>query len=200
MFAEVASVFPPSLKGPIRELIMRLNSKNLWLILLGILLGLSVFVLGNMHAKRVGQASNQEKEIITSVPKIVSCAKSIKVLRGEMKNAKNPDATIAVEVENTNDIAVVAISLESVKKAGEVYSVLKHSFGTAEPTVIMNPHATATLRIEVANINPHAPLRIGSVMFADGSEEGCKSSLESMHESKREHEKIKADQNKKGGN
>jgi hypothetical protein len=36
-------------------------------------------------------------------------------------------------------------------------------------------------------------------MFADGSEEGCKSSIESMHESKREHEKIKADENKKGG-
>jgi hypothetical protein len=55
------------------------------------------------------------------------------------------------------------------------------------------------LKIEITNINPHAPLRIGSVMFADGSEEGCKSSIESMHESKREHEKIKADENKKGG-
>jgi hypothetical protein len=178
---------------------MLLNRNSLWFIFLGILLGLSVFVLGNMHSKRAGQESNQEKEIITSVPKIVSCAKSIKVLRGELKNAKNPDGTIAVEVENTNDIGVIAISLESVKKAGEVYSVLRHSFGTDQPIIIINPHATGTLKIEITNINPHAPLRIGSVMFADGSEEGCKSSIESMHESKREHEKIKADENKKGG-
>lgn len=98
---------------------------------------------------------------------------------------------VAVEVENTSDVGIIAISLDSVLDKIE-YIVRKSSFGAETPIVIIEPHNTHTLTIEASNISPGAHLQIGSVTYADGTEEGCATSLELMRASKKRYEKEKA--------
>lgn len=124
----------------------------------------------------------------TPAPEVVSCVKHIKVI------SRRVDATLAkvmVEVENTSDLGVVAISLEG-KKGNDTYTVRPNTFEADEPTVIIEPHARHTLGIELANISSNTPLQIGSVVYADGSEDGCEKSVKATRKSKAYHEQIKA--------
>lgn len=170
---------------------MQTRKQNVLAILLGVSIAIAIYGISYARTGRAKQDSPQQKEMITSVPEVVSCVKNIKVVKKEIKNAGNPDATVAVEVENTGDLGIIAISMESVK-GRESYGVLTSTFEANEPVAIIKPHATATLTIEVANVFPHVPLQIGSVMYTTGTEEGCDSSLKNMRDSKVMHEAQKA--------
>jgi hypothetical protein len=139
-------------------------------------------------------ATQEEKRGIDKLPTITSCVKNIKIVKKEIRNSGAPDGVIAVEVENTSDVGIIAISLESVKDRVDYY-VLESSFEADVPIIIIKPHGTRTITIETSNISPDARLQIGSVTYVDGTEEGCAASLELMRESKKAHEK-KRDQKK----
>jgi hypothetical protein len=54
---------------------------------------------------------------------------------------------------------------------------------------VIEPHQSARLTIEASNVYKDKPLQIGSVMFADGSEEVCREALELLHKVRAEEEK-----------
>jgi hypothetical protein len=167
---------------------MQFRRQNVLFILLGVSIGIAVFSITSVGRRRAQQdPSPQSKQKIASVPEIVSCVRNIRVAKAEITNAESPDAYLAIEVENTSDVGIIAISLESGRE-GEAYTELEESFGADEPIVIIEPHVTHNLGMPVANILPHMPLRIGSVMYANGTEEGCDLSLKLTHQLKRWHE------------
>lgn len=174
---------------------MQFRRQNVLFILLGVLIGLTVFVASSGRNRRAQQGTFEKKEIITAVPEIVNCVSHIRVLTAEITTDR-PDGYVTIMVENTSDVGIIAISIES-KKGKEGYSVIENTFGTDEPLVIIEPHSIHKLRMEVSNIRPGLPIQIGAVVFADGTEEGCTSSLESMHETKSRHEIEKAEKKAK---
>ena len=98
-------------------------------------------------------------------------------------------------VENTSDLEIIAVSLES-KKGKDTFTVLASTFEADEPTALIKPHETYILTMALSNTSPNVPLQIGSVMYLDGTEEGCEPSLKLMRHSKTYHERVKAE--KKG--
>jgi hypothetical protein len=152
---------------------------------LGVLIGLVFYSISLVGA------TNQEpvkKELIKNVPEIKSCVSSIRVISAKIKNPERPNAALVVELENTSDIGIIAISIDS-KTEKETYSVIRNTFGSDKPLAIIEPHSADSVRLELANIRPGAQIEIGSVTYMDGTEEGCSASVESMHQSKLSHEK-----------
>lgn len=160
-------------------------------VLVGVVLGTAVFTLVYARTKRVKQAPPPQKELVTSAPEVVSCVKNIKVISTTIKNP-GPVATVAVEVENTSDLAVIAIEVETTK-GKETYGVVESTFEADEPTAVIEPRATHILTVAAANLYPRVPLQIGSVMYADGTEDGCAASIKRMRDSKATHEARKAE-------
>lgn len=160
-------------------------------IFLGVSIGIALYGITSGWTKHVSQNPSTQKEKATLIPEVVSCVKNIRVVKAEIQNPQTEDATIVVQVENTSELGIIAISLES-GKGGKGYAVLESTFEADEPIVIIEPHATRILTMEVNNIHPRAPLQIGSVMYVDGTEEGCDSSIKRMHETKTMHESQRA--------
>lgn len=162
---------------------MQTRTLNVLFILLGVTLALAVWGVGWSRAKRAGQDAVPKKEITISVPEIVSCVNNIRVVKAEIKNPGTPDATAVVEVENTADIGIIAIAMEAAK-GRETYGVT-HGISFAinkEPMVVIAPHHTDTLTMAIRF--PNTPIQIGGIMYADGTEEGCDSALQTLHELK----------------
>jgi hypothetical protein len=153
---------------------------------------LGVFIGGALYAVSFANRSLLNQSSTTPAPEVVSCVKHIKVMNRRVDAAL---AKVFVEVENTSDLGVVAISLEG-KKGKDSYTVRPNTFEADEPKVIIEPHARHTLSMELANISSNTPLQIGSVVYADGSEDGCEASVKATRESKAYHERVRAE--KKG--
>jgi len=161
------------------------------LILAGVVLSLTFFFGVSGRSKSAKPEPNQKKEVIEVLPEIISCVPSIRIVKAEIKNAKKENAAVEIEIENMSEIGLVAISLDSTK-GGVSYSQTKSTFDSDSPLVIAEPHKTVTLKMEVSNLFPGVPLRIGSVMFANGEEEGCEASIKEMRETRAEHKAQKA--------
>lgn len=155
--------------------------KYLWAVVLGVLLGGVVYTV--VFPKKAMPAKGQ-----SSPPEVMSCVKNVKVTNRRIDEALN---RLVVEVENTGDLSIVSISLES-KKGKAVYTVRNSTFEADEPTVVIKPHERHELEMELANIAPKAHLQIGSVTYSDGTEDGCEESVQATRKSKTYHEEIKA--------
>lgn len=112
--------------------------------------------------------------------------KNVKVI-----NKRVDAAFLIVEVENTSELGIVAISLES-KKGNNTYTVRPSTFESDEVQNIIKPHERYELSMELANIRPNAQLQVGSVVYSDGTEDGCEASVQATRKAKAYHEQIKA--------
>jgi len=161
-------------------------------ILVGVGIGVSLYLIPFTKAWPVNQISSQPRATITSAPEVVSCVKTIRVIETTIKDVGTPHATVTVEVENTSDLGIIAVSLESTK-GKDTYTVLTSTFEADEPTPVIKPHETHTLSMGLSNVFSEVPLKIGSVVYVDGTEEGCESSLKTMRNSKTQHERVRAE-------
>lgn len=168
------------------------RKQYLTFVFLGMLVAVAAFIANSSRAKQQVPDPPQRQEATGSAPNVVSNFPNVKVRRVEIKDAGTPQARVAVEVENTAEVGIIAITLES-KKDGQAFIVsLRSSFeDDVEPTVVIKPNDVATLTMPMANTFRDVPLEIGSVMYADGSEIGDKHSLETMHKVKDHEKKVK---------
>lgn len=172
-----------------------INTKRyLAAVVLGCLLG------GMVYAIVFPKKSSQGESSADSPPEVLSCVKNIKVISRRIDASSDK---LIVEVENTSDVGIVSISLEA-KKGKNSYIVRSHTFEADEPLAIIKPHERHQLGMELSNIMllekeralidslPRAHLQIGSVVYADGTEDGCEKSVEATRKAKAYHEQIKA--------
>jgi len=167
---------------------MKSSKQYVLFILFGILIAAGLYSFNSVRAKIRKQEAKQQAP--ASVPKVLSCVKGIQIVRSEIENAGRPDASLAVEVKNITETGIVAIAMESTN-GKEAYTVTLRSSFQGNPRAVIESRETGTLRMEVGNIFPNALLRIGGVIYSDGTEEGCGSSLQTLHELKKEDEKKK---------
>ena len=156
-------------------------------LLLGACLAVGVYTLNFARASSQTPVSSQTKQTVPFTQEITSCVKGVRVVKADVRYPETPDAAVEVEIENVSNLGIVAVSMESIKCPESYTTTLRSSFTSKEPIVVIAPHKTATLTTSRSSVFPDVPLRLGSVIYADGTEEGCEDSLKTLHQVK-EHE------------
>jgi len=157
-------------------------------ILIGICLGIGLYTINVARAK-YRRSTNPQQLTLPYGMEVTSCAKGIRVLKAEVVKAGTPSATVEVQIENLSDFGIVAVAMDASKN-GESYTVtLRSSFKETKPTVVIKPHETGSLNMQL--FFGDVPLRIGSVFYENGTEEGCASSLKTLRE-------VRESENSKG--
>ena len=132
----------------------------------------------------------QEKsQTVDTLPLIISQVTGIEVVKATLKNPGTANPIAVLELKNKSKKAVIAVTVE-IGEPEEAGGITRSGFkeGDEPPSVVMEPKATTTIELPLNNAKPGEPIRVSGVMYADGSEEGETTALETMHTQK-EHDK-----------
>jgi len=148
---------------------------------------LSVIALSVIGVKAI--KSQQGK---TKLPVIISKSKNLEVVGVTILNEGEPHAAVALEVRNNSDKAVIAVAIVSGDDK-DASGITTNGFpeGDDPPFIVMEPYGTRTFEMPLSNLLPGKPLKIGGVAYADGTEEGDKMTLETMHGQKERSKAVK---------
>jgi hypothetical protein len=105
----------------------------------------------------------------------VKLVKADLIMQGELQAA-------ALELENTAYIGIVSITIDQIANKSKNGVTASGFTPDKPPIVVIEPGARKTLTL--GSLDETSPIRIGAVMFSDGTEEGCGSSLKTMRELK----------------
>lgn len=156
---------------------MRTRQLSALALVLGALIGLGLYSISSVRATKQEPV---KKDLIKKVPEIKSCVSTIEVLKAEIK-----DQIVEVEVKNIGEIGMTAIALTSAKGREAHTNSLSADFDESKtPIIVLQPEMTTILKMEVANIFKGFPLTISAVMYADGTDEGCTTSLQTLRKLK----------------
>src|SRR5882724_3135208 len=149
-------------------------------ILLGAFLAVGVYALNFGRARYQRPGSPQTTQTVPFTQPITSCSKGVRVVKAEVTDAGTPDATVKVQIENLSDLGITAVSLEATNGRASYTVTLRSSFKEDRPIIVIKPHQTDTLIMGL--VFGDVPLQIGGVFYENGTEEGCASSLKTLHE------------------
>ena len=142
-------------------------------------------------------ASRPQQQI--EPPSIVSKVRSLKILYTEIKG-EGVEADAIIIIYNDTDTPVTAICIEvNDGKDAAGFTLNNFNESTESPKAVLEPYSAITVEFPLAHlrhVKPGTPIRIGGVMFADGTEEGDEDSLDTMHGQKAHY---KAQKPKKDG-
>lgn len=159
---------------------MRIQIKTLMLIVIGVSIGFAIW-LGFLGGARGASQEKPKRPALSKLPPIKSCVEHIKLVKAELIN-QGDSQVASLELENQAYVGVISISLETIVDKAK-YGVLESGFSPDKPpAIVIAPGERKT--ITIGNLGPDSPIRIGAVTFADGTEEGCESSLKRMREMK----------------
>lgn len=141
------------------------------------LIGASLISVGVFSAKRTQSKKQIEQSPrVTSMPAVFSHVKSLEVVNAWIVNAGTAAAGVRVEIRNNSDKDVMAVDL-ACGEGGITRSGLDDE---EHPIVVIKPHDTATIEMNFGEMTFGAPLIVGGVIYADGTEEGDEASLKPM--------------------
>lgn len=128
-------------------------------------------------------ARRQNQRPTPELPRIVSSVRSLEVVRANLEGQD----TLAIEIRNNSDKPIIAVSVESGSDR-DASGVSRAGFrdGGGPPVVILEPQGTLTVHMPLSYVRPNAPVRVSSVIYADGSGEGDEASLGTLRR-QREH-------------
>ncbi|MGZ5435854.1 MAG: hypothetical protein ACXWID_04465 [Pyrinomonadaceae bacterium] len=158
-----------------------MTKKFMGCIAVGVCFGVVGWLALLSPATGASQEKAPKRPLLTELPKIKNCTQHIKLVKAELL-MQGDSQVAALELENLAYVGVVSLSVEQLVNR-ERHSVVPSGFTPYEPPQnVIAPGGRIT--ITLGNLGPKAPIRIGGAMFADGTEEGCDSSLKSMRELK----------------
>jgi hypothetical protein len=131
----------------------------------------------------------ETKQTIDIMPLIISQVKDIEVVKATLEDKGTDHPFAVLVIKNKSDKPVIAVSVE-IGEPEEADGVTVNGFkeGDEPPSVIMEPNASVRALLSLNNAKPGEPIRVSAVVYADGSEEGEKTALETIH-AQREHDK-----------
>jgi hypothetical protein len=166
---------------------------NLLAIILGVCVAASIYA-ALAHGGKTRQ--RPQKTQIQTLPKMTSCVSALKVQSAFFRKPDpNSDSMeLVLQLMNDSDTSIVAVSIEwTSKKDHTKQSLVTNSFGADTPKILAAPHSLYEAAIPVNNLPSDASVQVGSVIFADGTEDGCTSSLKDLRELKSKHERKEKD-------
>jgi len=169
---------------------MRTYIKAISLIVVGVWIGLVAWFGFLSPATRAAQET-PKRPLLTKLPPIKNCTEHIKLIKAELR-MQGESQVAALEVQNEGYIGVISISVEQLANR-ERHSSVESGFTLDQPPQIVIPPGER-MTITLGNLDAKPPIRIGGVIFTDGTEEGCQSSLKSMRELRDFHTKKEGPQ------
>lgn len=136
------------------------------------------FVLLDIGARGQQRAPKRYSEI----PEITSSVEGLEIEQTSLKDAGTLNAVVVIQLRNTSGKPIVAVDIESGNEndsSGQTVSGFHD--GALPASIIAQPNETLELEFPLANVLPGSPIRIGGVMYADGTEEGEERILKIMH-------------------
>jgi hypothetical protein len=169
---------------------MRIVTRTAMFAFIGVCLGMIVW-FGILKPVSGASQEKPKRPLLSKLPPIKNCTEHVKLLNAEL--VMWGDSQVAsLEVQNEAYVGIVAISLEQTANK-QKQSIEKNGFRPdGPPLVVIAPGERKKLTI--GNLGDKSPIRIGGVIFSDGEEEGCGSSLKSLHQSRAYYTKKGADQ------
>lgn len=156
---------------------------------------ITIALLAFTVLKRDAQGQQEQPERVMELPQIVSKISNLRIVNAKVESEGKSEARAILEIENTSDKSIVAIAIESGDdKDASGTNLNGFNEGDKPPTIVVKPSEIFKMEMPLANLRPGFPIRVSGVMYADGTEEGEKATLGTMHRQK-EHYKNK----KKGG-
>ena len=164
-----------------------------WFVLFGalVLVTASVITVVVISAKRQQPKTQQPKEWLTSIPRVLSKVKDLEIINERIVRPNTDTAGVTFDILNKSNRAVMAVRIAS----GHA-SISKDGLEDEEhPIVIIEPYGS--LPAEMTDLTPGAPIEISSATFQDATEEGDTSSVEFMQKLRvRERARHKAEREK----
>lgn len=169
-----------------------LKAKLLVAVGAGILLVVSAVALtkSNRTNPTLPKDQQETKQTIDTLPLVVSNVKKIEVTKATLKNPGTNKAVAVLELKNKSNKAVVAVSVE-IRDPDEADGITMNGFNGEDelPSTVIEPHGFITVELPLNNATPGEPIRVSGIVYADKSEDGEKTALETIH-SQREHSKA----------
>jgi hypothetical protein len=163
---------------------------NLLAVILGVCIAATIYA-ALVHGGKTKQALQQP--FITTLPKIKSCVPAL-IVQSSFFRKRDPNSDsmeLVLQLMNKSETSIVAVSIEWTSKKDHIeQSLVINSFGADEPKMLVAPHSLYEVAIPLGNIPPDASVQVGSVIYAEGKQEGCTNSLKGLRELKSRHEKA----------
>lgn len=147
------------------------------LLVLSSCLLLAVGVAGAVMARRQTQT--------VKVPKVISKVKNLEVVGVSLLREGEDSAALAIEIHNTSEKPVVAVSVESGNDKDAAGVDINGDIDDDQPKTIIEPYGTKTVELPVSDLLPGKPVKVAAAVFADGTEDGEAVALSSMREHRR---------------
>ncbi len=131
----------------------------------------------------------------SEIPQIISNVITLEIIELNLKKEGTTDAFVEIKIKNNSDKPIIAINLESGDEQNASGKTLSgfHD-GDVPPSVAFQPHEIFQVEFPLSNVMPGLPIRIGGVMYADGSEDGDEEILKTMRRQKESHKNKKTEE------
>jgi hypothetical protein len=143
-------------------------------------------------------ASIKRQQAAAYPPKVISKVKNLEVVSVTVEQeSPHPEPTVVIIIRNNSDQAVVSVAVESGDdKDASGISTDGFKEGDEPPSAVIEPYGTIKMEMLLSNLLPGKPLKVSGVMYADGSVDGEKLTIETIRGHK---ERARDGGNKKGG-
>ena len=156
---------------------------------LGVASLVATAVLAYARPEASASIGRQEAETSDKPPKIISKVKSLEVLGVTVERRGELSSVVVIEIRNNSDKPIIAVAAESGSdKDASGVSTTGFKGEDEPPVVVLAPRGLLKIRMPYSYVRPGAPIKIGGVMYLDGTEEGDEATLGTLRRQK-EHEK-----------
>lgn len=155
------------------------NRALLAVVILAAVTSVIAAVVYSQSVKQKPQQNFYQPAGVTEAPSVVSKVKDLEINGVRLLNQGTPAASVAIDVTNKRDAAVMSIDFVSGQQE---YSALGIDGLLEEdnPRVVIPPHTLQTFTWPLAEIIEGQTIFLASAIFADGKEEGDKRSLDGI--------------------
>jgi len=172
------------------------------LLVLLVVIAASVYTQASKFQKKETKQSNYghtyEPTSVTVAPEVKSDIKGLEISGVTLINQGTPAASIAIDVTNQREEAVMALDFISCKgdRSGMAMDGLLEE---ESPLVIIPPHSLRTFNWGVGAILEGTPVVLAAAVFSDGKEEGDKTSLNGINIGRRLYQQRRREEKARNG-
>lgn len=164
---------------------MKAQTRKLSLILLSVALILIGGVLISFRAAgpHAGHGQQDVKPVTSkeTLPVIISKVKRLKIIGATIKQEREANVAVTIEVKNNSDLAVTYFALTNGTVKTSEYGIARNGLDDPDnPQAVIEPQGTATIDMLLSNLDGRYPIILSAAVFADGAEEGDESVLVHM--------------------
>ena len=178
------------------------------LLIIGTLIILSTVVAAGVYTRASKSQKKQTRDnyphtykptSVTVAPEVKSSIKGLEITEVNLINQGTPAASIAIDVTNQRDEAVMALDFISCKGGDRGGIAMDGLLEEGNPHVIIPPHSLQTFNWGVGGIFEGTTVYLAAAVFSDGKEEGDQHSLTGIKLGRQQYQQQRREEKAKNG-